>query len=59
MAKTKTFFEQVPLEVVKKIAGVEVCVNHGTVKGGGASKRKKPNAGDSAKNIADRKAGKS
>jgi hypothetical protein len=29
MAKPKTFFEQVPLEVVKKIVGADICVNHG------------------------------
>jgi hypothetical protein len=36
----KTFFEQVPLAVVKKIAGVEVSVNHAVASHATVRKRK-------------------
>ena len=59
MAKAKTYFEQVPVEVVTKNPDVEVRVNHGTAKQSGASKRKKPHARAAAKTIAERRDGKS
>ena len=40
MHKPTTFFEQVPLEVVKSIVGADVCVNHGVPKPARVSKPK-------------------
>jgi hypothetical protein len=41
MPRPKTFFEQVPLEVVKRIVGVDVRVNHGVPKRSEVCKPKK------------------
>jgi len=53
----KTFFEQVPLAIVKKIAGVEVSVNHAVASHATGRKRKTSKARRSATFIASPRGG--
>jgi hypothetical protein len=58
MPRPKTFFEQVPLEVVKRIVGVDVRVNHGVAKRSEVCKLKKLNARPRATSVRSGRSGK-
>jgi hypothetical protein len=58
MPKSKTtFFEQVPLAVVKNIVGVEVFVNHAIDSRATVRKPKKPKVRRSATIVANQRGG--